>query len=351
MRYRNRPNNTLDHTPTSQDDATFNRAMREWEEEMAAEKKMEEVWETAQRAVDADRDRANGSADPADHWDAGYEWWMRVADGLLALLRASGATIPVDRYTEGRLQAERERAWVRSFTHGWMMWADRSRPAEVGHVWRGLRETARLELRGALRVDRRDRDLRAGDWAINRLTSATSALTVPDDEPRFVAEATKIFSDEYAAAYPGKRRGTRHYKDLLAAKLPLATAIVRRGRLAKLRDSREACARELDKAGSYPGLRALCAEHRVAAGWLATLADWLVALGADEIAGCAPHDEVWNLLLRANIDASTLSGGLRAVSERQVREVDSALSHADDALREADEAIAEWTPKVAPPEK
>jgi hypothetical protein len=348
MRTRNRPNNALDHTPTSEDDAVFNRAMRELREEMALEKKMEEVWAAAQRAVDADRDRANASADPADHWDAGYEWWMRVADGLLALLRAAGAAIPVDRYTEGRPQAERERAWVRSFTHGWMMWADRSRPAELGHVWRGLRETARLELRGALRADRRDRDLYAADRAINRLTSATSVLTVPDDEPHLVAEATKLFSDEYALAYPGKRRGTRHYKDLLAAKLPLATAIVRRGRLAKLRDARESCARELDKAGHYPGLRALCDERRAVAEWLATLADWLVALGADEVAGCAPYDEVWNLLLHANIDAATLSGGLRAVSERQLREVDSALSRADDALREADEAIAEWAPKVRP---
>jgi len=344
MRTRNRPNNALDHTPTSEDDAVFNRAMRELREEMALEKKMEEVWAAAQRVVDADRDRANRSADPADHWDAGYEWWMRVADGLLALLCAVGATIPVDRYTEGRPQEERERAWVRSFTHGWMMWADRSRPAELGHVWRGLSETARLELRGYLRGAevRRDRDLDAGRWALNRLTSATFALTVADDEPHLAAEATALFDAEYARAYPGKRRGTKHYKDLLAQKRSLACVVVRRSRLAKLRDAREACARELDKVGAYPGLRALCAEHRAVAGWLATLADWLVALGADEVAGCAPYDEVWNLLL--------LSGGLRAVSERQLREVDSALSHADDALREADAAIAEWAPKLdAPP--
>jgi hypothetical protein len=262
----------------------------------------------------------------------------------IVCLRAAGLAVPVERYTEGRPQADRERAWSRSFTHGWMLWADRSRPAEPGHVLRGLREVARAELRGYLRGAevRRDRDLDAGRWALNRLTSATFALTVADDEPHLAAEATALFDAEYARAYPGKRRGTKHYKDLLAAKRPLATIVIRRSRLAKLRDARESCARELDKAGHYPGLRALCAEHRAVAGWLATLADWLVALGADEVAGCAPYDEVWNLLL--------LSGGLRAVSERQLREVDSALSHADDALREADAAIAEWAPKLdAPP--
>jgi hypothetical protein len=275
---------------------------------------------------------------------------MRVADGLLALLRAAGAAIPVDRYTEGRPQADRERAWSRSFTHGWMLWADRSRPAEPGHVLRGLREVARAELRGYLRGAevRRDRDLDAGRWALNRLTSATFALTVADDEQYLAAEATALFDAEYARAYPGKRRGTKHYKDLLAAKRPLATVVVRRSRLAKLRDAREACARELDEVGDYPGLRALCAERRRDAEWHGALAGWLVALGADGVADDS-SGELWAALVRSGI-CGTLSDALRVVSERGLREVNAALEHADRTMREADAAVAEWAPKLdAPP--
>ena len=310
------------------------------------------AWAAAQRETDEGRDRANASADPADHWDAHYEWWMRSAAGLLALLRAAGLAVPVERYTEGRPQADRERAWSRSFTHGWMLWADRSRPAEPGHVLRGLREVARAELRGYLRGAevRRDRDLDAGRWALNRLTSATFALTIADDEPHLTAEATALFDAEYARAFPGKRRGTKHYKDLLAQKRPLATVVVRRSRLAKLRDAREACARELDKVGAYPGLRALCDERRRDAEWHGALAGWLLALGADEHAGSSPHDELWGALVRAGIDHGNLSGALRVVSERGLREVNAALEHADRALREADAAVAEWAPKLdAPP--
>lgn len=153
-----------------------------------------------------------------ESWDpsyaANFAKWSRIALGYRAILQHAGLPVPSisDAY-----QA----------THGWCIFGT----DDLGMILRFIHEAAVAALAKPL-----------GDvqnWRLyQQVSSLQSAIAAIDGEGADV-EAQELFEREYRAAYPGKRKGTKHWKEKWAGAASKAREIAvaeRRERCADMAD-------------------------------------------------------------------------------------------------------------------
>lgn len=150
-----------------------------------------------------------------ESWEPGYAAnfakWSRIALGYRALLQHAGLPVPSisDAY-----QA----------THGWCIFGS----DDLSMVLRFIREAAAAALAKPL-----------GDvqsWSLYQQVSSLQSAVAAIDGAGADAEALELFEREYRTAYPGKRKGTKHWKEKwvgAAAKAREIAVVERRERCAE----------------------------------------------------------------------------------------------------------------------
>lgn len=173
------------------------------------------AWQAGAEAGDK---RAHEFAE-AEAWEpsyaANFAKWSRIALGYRAILQHVGLPEPSisDAY-----QA----------THGWCIFGT----DDLGMILRFIREGAVAALAKPL-----------GDvqnWRLYQQVSSLQSAAATIDGEGADAEALELFEREYRTAYPGKRKGTKHWKEKWAGAASKAREIA-------IAERRERCADMADR--------------------------------------------------------------------------------------------------------